>query len=76
MEMVELVQRTLENDGILQSIRAQLRANVYNVITKQKSLSTNGILNDFKNNDEGYFIFCSIINNFKNIYLLKKESRY
>eukprot|EP01041_Mallomonas_annulata_P008838 gene8838-18306_t len=33
-EIIELVQRTLESEGILQTIRAQLRASVFNVIMK------------------------------------------
>jgi len=34
IEIVDIVQQSLESDGILQSIRAQIRAYVYNLIIK------------------------------------------
>ena len=34
LDIITAVQATLEREGILQSIRAQLRASVFNVISK------------------------------------------
>jgi hypothetical protein len=35
VEAVDAIQQALEGDGILQSIRAQLRASVFNIISKK-----------------------------------------
>ena len=35
IEAVDAIQRALENEGLLQSIRAQLRAGVFNIISKK-----------------------------------------
>lgn len=34
VEAVDAIQRALESEGVLQSIRAQLRASVFNIISK------------------------------------------
>jgi hypothetical protein len=35
VEAVDAIQAALENEGILQSVRAQLRASVFNIISKK-----------------------------------------
>lgn len=48
-EMIDVVQKALENDGVLQNIRAQLRASVYGIIMKNPKHARPNLVKDFVN---------------------------
>jgi hypothetical protein len=54
LEVVDAVQRSLENEGLLQTIRAQLRANVLRIIASGPNYVPHaGTVVNFRQTEEG-----------------------
>ena len=59
LEAFDLVRQTLESDGVLNRIRAQLRSSVYSILIKNSNHthSVPNKVNEFANNPSGMYIF-------------------
>jgi hypothetical protein len=53
MEMIDLIQRNLEQDGILAKIRAQLLASVVNILNGNERKQPPDMISSFLDTDQG-----------------------
>lgn len=53
LDMVDIVQETLEREGVLMSLRAQLRASVFKVVSKEKTQTQGTLIQEFLGTHDG-----------------------